>query len=82
MAKTLTGIVVSTKMKNTVVVEVERRTPHKLYAKLMRRSKKYKVDPGENNVETGSFVRIEETRSMSKEKNFKIIEVLLKGGAK
>jgi small subunit ribosomal protein S17 len=80
MAKVLTGTVISVKMQSTVVVEVTRRTPHKLYAKLMRRSKKYKVDPAGHTVDVGSFVKIEETKPVSKDKYFKIIEVLTKGG--
>lgn len=79
MAKILTGIVVSTKMKDTVVVEVTRRTPHKLYAKLMRKSKKYKVDLGEHTVEPGVSVKIEEVKPISKNKYFKIVEVITKG---
>jgi small subunit ribosomal protein S17 len=80
MAKVLTGIVVSTKMNNTIVVEVTRRTPHKLYKKLMRRSKKYKVDPGELSVNVGSSVRIMETKPVSKDKYFKLTKVLKEGG--
>ena len=82
MAKTLTGKVVSVKMNNTVVVEVTRRTPHPLYKKLIRKSKKYKVDPGEFKVELGNTVIIAETKPVSKEKYFKVIEIQKIGGAK
>jgi len=77
MAKVLTGKVVATKMQNTVLVEVTRFTPHKLYKKLLKRSTKFKVDPNGHDVTVGKEVRIEETKPMSKEKYFKIIEVVV-----
>lgn len=80
MSKVLTGKVVSTKMQNTVIVEVVRRTPHKLYKKLMRRSKKYKVDTKGKDVAVGSLVRIEEVKPISKDKHFIIKQI--SGGKK
>ncbi len=74
------GIVVSNKMKNTAVVEVERRTPHPLYKKLIKRGKKYKVEVGDFNVLPGERVKIVQTRPLSKDKNFKVLEVLNKKG--
>ena len=73
MSKVLTGKIVSVKMQNTILVEVVRRTPHKLYGKLLKRSKKYKVDSTGQTVEVGQIVRIEETKPMSKDKHFKLI---------
>ncbi len=75
MPKVLQGVVTSTSMQNTIVVEVTRRTPHPLYKKLMKKSKKFKVDPAGMDVVIGQQVSIVETRKMSKDKYFK-----LKGG--
>lgn len=80
MSKVLIGKVTSVKMNNTVMVEVVSRTPHKLYGKLLKRSKKYKVDPNGMEVAVGEQVRIEETRPVSKDKHFKIIEIQKVGG--
>ena len=73
MSKVLIGKVKSIKMHNTVIVEVVTRTPHKLYGKLMKRSKNYKVDLNGQTVIVGAQVKIEETRPMSKDKHFKLI---------
>ena len=70
------GKVVSTKMNKTVVVEVIRRTPHPLYKKLLRRSKRYKTDTGTLTISLGQSVKIAETRPLSKGKFFKITEVI------
>lgn len=78
MAKTLTGKVISTKMQNTIVVEVSRLLPHPLYKKLLKRSKKYKVDTAGQTVEVGKRVKIVETLPMSKDKHFKLASVLEK----
>lgn len=72
MSKVLTGKVTSIKMDSTVIVEVITRTPHKLYGKLMKRSKNYKVDLNGQKVLVGDQVKIEETKPMSKHKHFKI----------
>ncbi len=73
MAKILTGKVISIKMQDTAVVEVTRRTPHKLYKKLLKRSKHYKVDTKEQAVVVGQTVKIVETIPMSKDKHFKVV---------
>jgi len=75
MAKILQGIVVSTKMQNTIVVEVTDRKPHPLYKKLMRHSKKFKADTKgiTTNVAVGDRVKIIETVPMSKDKHFKLL---------
>jgi small subunit ribosomal protein S17 len=75
MAKILTGKVVSTKMQNTVVVEVTRMLPHPLYKKLLKRSKNFKVDANGHNVMVGQEVKIQETLPISKDKHFKILSV-------
>lgn len=73
MAKILQGKIVSIKMANTVVVQVTRLVPHPIYKKIMRKSKKYKVDTNGVKAELGQVVKIVETRPMSKEKYFKIL---------
>lgn len=74
MSKILTGIVVGNKMQKTVVVEVTRKTPHPLYKKLLKKSKKFLADSGEAMYEIGQTVKIIETRPMSKNKHFKVLE--------
>lgn len=70
----LTGKVVSTKMQNTVVVEIERRVAHPLYKKRIKVSNKIKADSRDVQVEEGDTVVIESTRPISKTKTFKVIE--------
>lgn len=79
MNKILTGKVTSVKMQGTVLVEVERRTPHKLYGKLLRRNKSYKVDINGQTVNLGDIVKIVETKPISKSKHFKLVEKTKKG---
>ena len=73
MAKVLAGKVVGIKMNNTVVVEVVRRVPHPLYKKLVKKSKKFKVDSKDVEVAVGQDVKIVETRPISKDKHFKLM---------
>jgi small subunit ribosomal protein S17 len=70
--KTFQGIVTSDKMKDTCVVVVERYTKHPKYQKYVQSRKKYKVDDKGNTAKVGDKVTIEETRPISKHKNFKI----------
>lgn len=76
MKKTIDSKVVSVKTQKTVIVEVIRRTPHPLYKKLVKRSKRIKADTGEFSVRMGDLIRIEETRPISKDKHFKVIKIL------
>ncbi|MFQ5689359.1 MAG: 30S ribosomal protein S17 [Gemmatimonadota bacterium] len=70
------GTVVSDRMDKTVVVSVERVVPHPLYGKRMtRRSRFYAHDEG-NEYRTGDVVRIEETRPLSKRKNWRVLELV------
>jgi small subunit ribosomal protein S17 len=82
MAKVLVGKVISVKMQDTAVVEVTRRVPHKLYKKLLKRSEHFKVDTKGQEVSLGKTVRFQETRPISKDKHFKVIEVLADRHAK
>lgn len=72
--KRLTGIIVSDKMDKTRVVKVERLKLHPLYRKYYRVFKKYKAHDPENKYKVGDKVVIEETRPLSKEKRWRIIE--------
>ena len=79
--KTMVGRVVSDKMEKTVVVAVERITAHRLYKKRIRRTNKYKAHNPENRARTGDWVRIIESRPLSKEKRWRVLEILGPGGA-
>lgn len=70
MAKHIIGTVVSTKMQNTIVVEVTRKVPHPLYKKLLKHSKKFKADTNGQTVKVGDTVSIIEIKPMSKDKHF------------
>lgn len=74
--KIFEGVVVSTKMQKTVVVEVSFKKPHPLYKKLLKRRKRYKVDTNNFKVNVLDRVKIIKTRPISKEKHFKIMEVI------
>ncbi len=76
MLKTFNGKIVSLKMKGTAVVEVVRRSPHPLYKKLIRKSKRFKADTGDLALTLGQTVKIAETKPMSKDKSFKVTEVI------
>lgn len=70
---TLTGKIVSDKMKDTAVVLVERLVKHKKYGKFIRKSKRYKVHNSGNIHKIGEVVVIEECRPMSRDKHFRIV---------
>ncbi|MBS3887117.1 MAG: 30S ribosomal protein S17 [Dethiobacter sp.] len=72
------GLVVSNKMDKTAVVSVERTTRHPLYGKIIRVTKKYKVHDPENACTIGDKVRIMETRPLSKDKRWRLVEILEK----
>lgn len=74
--KTRVGVVVSDKMDKTCVVAVERIVRHKLYGKRVRRTKKYKVHDEQNQCRIGDRVRIMETRPLSKDKRWRVVEIL------
>ena len=74
--KIFEGTIISIGTGNTAVVEVYSKIPHPLYKKLIKRSKKYKVDFTDFKPELGQKVRIAETRPISKDKYFKISEIV------
>ena len=76
--KQLQGIISSSKMDKTVVVEVARRFPHPTYKKYVNRSKKYYAHDPQNLCELGDTVLIEEFRPISKLKRWKVITIKTK----
>lgn len=76
MSKLFEGKVVSTKMNQTAVVEVVRKTPHPLYKKLLKRTKRFKVDTAAVQVAVLDVVQFVETKPISKEKTFKVVKVV------
>ncbi|EKE14704.1 MAG: hypothetical protein ACD_12C00330G0001, partial [uncultured bacterium] len=76
MKKTLIGKVVSTKMINTVVVLVERKFRHSVYHKVIIRHKKFKAHNEKLQLQIGDVVKIEETKPNSKDKHFKVINII------
>lgn len=76
--RTRVGAVVSDKMDKTVVVAVERRVSHPLYGKITRRTMKFKAHDEGNTCGVGDRVRIMETRPLSKDKRWRVTEVIEK----
>jgi small subunit ribosomal protein S17 len=74
--KTRVGVVVSDKMDKTVVVSIERRVQHPVYGKMVRRTKRLKAHDEQNDAKTGDTVRIMETRPLSKDKRWRIVEIV------
>ena len=74
--KTRVGLVVSDKMDKTVVVAIERRMAHPVYGKMMTRTKKLKAHDEENSAKAGDTVRIMETRPLSKDKRWRVVEIV------
>lgn len=74
--KILVGKIVSNKMQKTVVVEIERRIRHPIYGKIVKKTKRIKADDNGFKVEVGESVKIEQTRPISRDKYFKVIEIL------
>jgi small subunit ribosomal protein S17 len=79
--KILVGRVTSDKMDKTIVVRVERLKRHALYGKVIRLHKKYKAHDEQNSARVGDMVKIIESKPMSKEKSWALVEILDKQGA-
>ncbi|AWX42706.1 30S ribosomal protein S17 [Metamycoplasma cloacale] len=73
--KTLVGTVVSTKNNKTITVLVETYEKHPLYSKRFKKSKKFAVHDERNEAKVGDFVKIQETRPLSKTKHFRLVEI-------
>jgi small subunit ribosomal protein S17 len=73
------GTVVSAKMNKTVVVRIDRYHRHRLYGKTLRVTQRYKAHDEKNECGLGDIVRIAETRPLSREKRWRVVEVVTKG---
>jgi small subunit ribosomal protein S17 len=76
--KTRVGIVVSDKMDKTAVVAIETKVRHPLYGKMVNRTHKFKVHDENNECGIGDTVRIMETRPISKDKRWRLVEIIEK----
>ena len=76
MRKTRTGVVVSDKMDKTIVVAIRTRVKHPLYGKIMNRTNKIKAHDEENQCGIGDTVKIMETRPLSKDKHWRLVEII------
>lgn len=74
--RSLKGVVVSNKMHKTVVVAVDRLKKHPKYRKRYKSTKKYKVHDENNEFKIGDIVLIQETRPVSREKRWRVVEVV------
>ena len=74
----MTGVVVSNKMDKTIVVRVERKFPHPAFKKVVKTTKKYKVHDEKNECLEGDFICIQETRPLSKQKRWRLLDVITK----
>ncbi|MGI6169653.1 MAG: 30S ribosomal protein S17 [Christensenellales bacterium] len=76
--KTRTGVVVSDKMDKTIVVAIHTRVKHPLYGKIMNRTTKLKAHDEENACGIGDTVTVMEVRPISKDKHWRLVEILAK----
>jgi small subunit ribosomal protein S17 len=74
--KSVTGRVVSTKMAKTIVLEVAVRTLHPLYKKYLTRTKRLKAHDGESAAGVGDLVRVVESRPLSRDKHWRLVEIV------
>ena len=78
LRKTRVGVVSSNKMEKTVVVTIKDKVRHPLYGKIINRTVKYKAHDEENTCGIGDKVLIMETRPMSKDKRWRVVEIIEK----
>ena len=76
--KTREGIVVSNKMEKTIVVSISTRVRHPLYGKIIKRTTKFKAHDEQNICGIGDTVRVMETRQLSKDKHWRLVEIVEK----
>jgi small subunit ribosomal protein S17 len=77
--RTKVGRVVSDKMDKTVVVSVERLRRHPIYKRVVRLTSSFKAHDEDNSARTGDTVRIEESRPISRDKRWRVVEVVARG---
>ena len=80
LRKVMVGTVTSNKMDKTVVVAVKTSVRHKIYGKTVKRTYKLKAHDEENVCQIGDTVKVMETRPLSKDKRWRVVEILEKGG--
>ena len=78
LRKSRVGMVVSDKMDKTIVVEIKERVRHPLYGKIMNQTSKLKAHDENNECGIGDTVRIMETRPLSKDKHWRLVEIIEK----
>ncbi len=78
LRKTRIGVVVSDKMEKTITVEIRTRVKHPLYGKIVNSTKKFKAHDENNEAGIGDTVRIMETRPLSKDKRWRLVEIVEK----
>ena len=76
--KTRTGVVVSDKMDKTIVVAIKTKVRHPLYGKMVNRTRKFKAHDENNECGIGDTVKIMETRPLSKDKRWRLVEIVEK----
>ncbi len=76
LRKTRTGLVVSNKMDKSIVVAVERKVKHPIYGKFLKKSTKFMAHDEEQTAGIGDTVRIMETRPLSKDKRWRLVEIV------
>ena len=78
LRKTRVGKVISDKMDKTITVAIEDHVKHKLYGKIIKQTKKFKAHDENNECRVGDRVRIMETRPLSKDKRWRLVEIVEK----
>ena len=78
LRKTRTGVVVSDKMDKTVTIAIQTKVRHPLYGKMVNRTHKFKADKEEKHCGIGDTVMIMETRPLSKDKRWRVVEIIEK----
>ncbi len=78
LRKTRVGVVTSNKMEKSITVTVERRIPHPIYGKFVKLTKKFMAHDEKNECQIGDLVKIMETRPLSKNKRWRLLEVVEK----
>ena len=78
LQKTRTGVAISNKMDKTVVVETHRITKHPIYKKYIKKRVKFKAHDDQNSCQIGDTVMVKETRPLSREKRWRVVEIVKK----
>jgi small subunit ribosomal protein S17 len=78
LRKQRTGVVTSTKMEKTIIVNIERKVKHSVYGKFMKKSKSLVAHDEKNECAEGDTVKVMETRPLSKSKRWRLVEIIEK----